>query len=132
MTDLDAVLREMDFEFFGEGKFKTSAEKFLGQPDAVLVDLRADEERALVDLPLRGLVRTIPLPLAELPDRWEEIPADCPVGLLCSSHTRSAFAYLYLRARGRTNARILLHGYDALLQEMTPGKVRARLRARKG
>ena len=130
MADIDTVLRGMDFDFFGEGRFKTTPEKLLGEPGAVLVDLRSDEEREILALPMRGLVETIPLPLTELPDRLTEIPEDRPVGLFCSSHTRSTMAYLYLRAHGRTNAKILLQGYDALLQELKPGKVRSRLRAK--
>ncbi|MBN1826652.1 MAG: rhodanese-like domain-containing protein [Candidatus Eisenbacteria bacterium] len=132
MADFDAVLREMDFAFIGEGRFKITADRLLEGPDTILVDLRSDEERAIIDLRPEELLKTISLPLDELPERLSEIPRDKTVGLFCSSHTRSTMAYFYLRAHGYENAKILLSGYDALLPELTPGKLSRRLRARRG
>ena len=128
MNRVDDAYRAMDFDFFGNGRHQTRPAAFFDNPGAVLVDLRSDQERALLTVRLDWLT-TIHMPLHELPDRYQEIPTDAPVGLFCSSDTRSALALAYLRARGYTSARILAGGYQALVDELKPGKVYQRLNA---
>ena len=122
MDRLDDAYRAMDFGFFGNGRHQTRPAALFDDPRAVLVDLRSDRERALLPVQLDWLT-TVHIPLHELPDRHQEIPTDAPVGLFCSSDTRSAMALAYLRARGYASARILAGGYQALVEELKPGKV---------
>ena len=131
MRDLDDAIRQMDFDFFGRGRHKTTPRELLDDADGVLVDLRADEERAVLAVAPVG-IRCLHLPLHELPERYAEIPRDRNVGLFCSSDNRSAIAFAYLAARGFGAARIVAGGYAALVEELKPGKVLARRSARSG
>ena len=127
MKDMDEALRSMDFEFYGRGEHKTSHEALFKAKDALLLDLRSDEERKIVNIQLPW-IPTLHIPLHELPGRWTEIPEDRPVGLFCSSDTRSTMAFAYLYARGYRQARILLGGYGAMSEALKPGKLYARLK----
>jgi rhodanese-related sulfurtransferase len=64
----------------------------------VVIDVREEEEVAAGMIP--G-ARNIPL--AELPDRHDEIPASGEVILVCRSGNRSSRAYDYLQLQGFTN-----------------------------
>ncbi|MBW1872518.1 MAG: rhodanese-like domain-containing protein [Deltaproteobacteria bacterium] len=119
----------MDFEFFGKGHHQIAPQPFLEQREAIIVDLRSDEEVALLPIRMERTVKTIHIPLHKLPDRLEEIPADIPVGLFCSADTRSAMALAYLRSHGYTNARILAGGYQSLVEELKPGRLFKRLQS---
>ena len=44
MNDIENVIKEMDFQFFGSGKHKMEAEDFLAAKNNVLLDVRAREE----------------------------------------------------------------------------------------
>ena len=128
MESLDRAFRKMNFEFFGRSLHKISPAAFFGQAGAVFVDLRSEEERGILPVTLPGL-RCLHIPLHELPERWEEIPLDLPVGLFCSSDNRSAMAFAYLGGRGYVSVRIIAGGYEALVGELKPGKVYKRLTA---
>ncbi len=68
-----------------------------GVPDgAFLLDVRRDDEWAAGHAP-----DAVHIPLAELPDRVGEVPADQPVVAVCHAGGRSAKATAYLRAQGR-------------------------------
>jgi len=128
MESMDKVLRGITFDFFGRALHKITPAAFFGGAEGVLVDLRSTEERGILTVTIPGL-ECLHIPLHELPDRWEEIPMDLPVGLFCSSDNRSAMAFLYLRGRGYMSARILAGGYEALVVEFKPGKIYKRLKA---
>ena len=128
MDSLDGALRKMDFGFFGEGRHKIALETLLDMTEAVFVDLRSDGEIEVLPISIDWL-RSIHIPLHRLPERWSEIPDDRPVGLFCSSDTRSAIALAYLMSRGYGSVRIVAGGYEALVEELKPGKLYARLSA---
>ena len=119
---MDNILRRMDFNFFGKSLHKTTPSTLLNTPDAVFVDVRSNEERRILPIELPGAAN-LHIPLHELPDRWNEIPEDRSIGLFCSSDTRATIAFMYLRTRGYTSARIVLGGYETLVAELKPGKL---------
>jgi rhodanese-related sulfurtransferase len=127
MERVNDAYRAMDFEFFGNGHHQIAPQAFLEKPEAVIVDLRSDQEVALLPIHMERMAKTIHIPFHELPDRLKEIPADVPAGLFCSADTRSAMALAYLRSNGYTNARILAGGYQSLVEELKPGKLFKRL-----
>lgn len=55
------------------------------------------------------------IPLPELYDRLDEVPADRPVIVMCQTGSRSAVAASLLRARGRDRVRNAAGGYAAWL-----------------
>jgi len=122
MDALDDALRKMNFDYFGKGLHKVSPAALFDKLQAVFVDLRADEEREALPIEIPRL-RNIQIPLHHLPQRWKEIPRNLPVGLFCSGDTRSAIALVYLVARGYDAARIVIGGYEALVEELKPGKL---------
>jgi len=125
MCTLEGTLRSMTFEFLGTGGHKVAHADLFAAPDAVVLDVRTREEAESLAFPLRHQVReVIQIPLNELPDRLDELPPDCPIGILCVSDVRSAIAFAYLRAKGCTQARILAGGTAALVAELKTGKVR--------
>ena len=118
----------MDFDYFGTNRHKTTPQAFFTVPDAVFLDLRSNEEYGI--LPIRiDFLHGLHIPLHELPDRCGEIPKDKPIGLFCSSDTRSSIALAYLATRGFDPVQIIAGGYEALVGELKPGKVHKRCRA---
>lgn len=81
------------------------------------------EEMGYLTLPF-----ALHIPINELPERWQEVPADQPVATFCSSVTRAVMAWAYLQLRGLDQARILDAGYEDLAAELKPGKVYRRTR----
>ena len=62
---------------------------------AALVDVREPDEFDEVRVP-----GALPLPLAEVPSRVDEIPNDATVYMICAKGGRSLAAAEFLRARG--------------------------------
>ena len=89
------------------------------------MDLRSRREFEILPIAIDWL-RSLHIPLHELPDRWQEIPGEGTVGLFCSSDVRSAIAFAYLKARGYRSVRIVAGGYEALAEELKPGRLLAR------
>ncbi len=128
---MDDFVRELTFAFFGQGKHKITCDKFLGNPDAVLLDVRTREEVECLHFPLKHQVRqSLAIPLNELPDRLDEIPRDGVIGLLCVTDVRSSMAFLYLRSKGFDNVRILAGGTSGLVEQLKTGKVRNHILAK--
>jgi len=119
----DDLLKEMTFDFFGSGGHKMSVRQLLSGPDAVLLDVRSDEEIGTLDLPFSHDVTTLRIPTTEIPGRIHEIPADRPVAVFCSAGTRSAIVYAYLRTMGLDRARVLVGGYGEIAEHAKPGKL---------
>ncbi len=129
---IDDILRGLTFEFLGQGAHKTTPEALLGDPNATLLDVRTEEEVRAVRFPLEGLaLRSLHIPLSDLPDRTEEIPSRGMVAILCVSDVRSAIAYVYLQSQGFRNVRILAGGTAQLLSQLKTGNVRKQLLARR-
>jgi adenylyltransferase/sulfurtransferase len=60
------------------------------------------------------------IPVGELPTRFEELPKDKEIIVLCKSGTRSAYAAQLLRGAGFLRAYSLEGGIDAWADEIDP------------
>jgi len=128
---MDDFMRTLTFDFFGQGKHKITCDEFLGDPNAVLLDVRTREEVECLSFPLKHQVSlSLAIPLDKLPDRLDEIPRDRVVGLLCVTDVRSSMAFLYLRSKGLNNVRILAGGTSGLVEQLKTGKVRNHILAK--
>lgn len=117
----DRWIRGLDFEFWSTGQHKIEPPVFFEKwtkGEAILLDVRAAEERAFVAFPF-----ALEIPVNELPARLSEIPRDKLVGTFCSGGDRSNVAFAYLRTHGFENVRIISGGYSSIIPEMMPGKV---------
>ncbi|WP_329310066.1 MBL fold metallo-hydrolase [Streptomyces sp. NBC_01262] len=86
------------------------------QPPLVL-DVRGTAERQ------EGLIDgSLHIPLAELPRRLDEVPADRPLVVHCAGGHRSSIAASVLRHAGRTDVSDLLGGYGAWLLLPAPAR----------
>lgn len=128
MLEFDDVLRSMSLEFFGTGSHKTTVPKLFQSVGAVFLDVRSNEENASLALPLKFQARSLHIPLDELPDRYQELPKEPPIGIFCSAVVRASIAYAYLRTKGHANVYVLEGGYAALVEELKPGKIFMRMR----
>jgi len=121
-ASFDKWIAACDFTFWSHGQHKVMADQFLkawAQGDALLLDVRTDEEIQYLTLP-----KALHIPFHDLPSRWQEIPRDRLVATFCSGGERAAVAYAYLHARGLENVRILVGGYSHLSDELLPGKLK--------
>ncbi len=117
-----------DFEYWSTGQHKIDAPIFFQkwvQGEAVLLDVRAPEEREFLSFPF-----ALEIPINELPARLDEIPRDKIVATLCTAGDRSNVAFAYLQAQGFDNVRIISGGYANIIPEIWPGKVRKTLRSK--
>ena len=123
MNEFTNVLRSMNLEFFANGKHKIAAEKLFESKDAVFLDVRSKEEAESIAFPLKFQAECIHIPTNEIPDRLLEIPKDKPVGIFCSAGTRAAIVYAFLRANGYDNVKIMVGGYEEIINMLKPGKI---------
>jgi rhodanese-related sulfurtransferase len=86
----------------------TAADVALRAGGAVLIDVRERSEYEQAHIP-----GSILIPLAELPRRMSEIPADQDVYVHCRMGARSARAVDYLRTFGRPNSYNVSGGIEA-------------------
>ncbi|MGN5239674.1 MULTISPECIES: rhodanese-like domain-containing protein [unclassified Rhodococcus (in: high G+C Gram-positive bacteria)] len=90
---------------------RTSVEdldRLLAAGSVTLVDIRNPGERAS-----GSIAGSIPIPLAELQLRLDQVPDDKPIVVHCAGGWRSSVAASLLRAQGFTNVSDLLGGYNA-------------------
>lgn len=120
---MDDVFKQMTLEFFGTGKHKISAEKFLEEKDFVFLDVRTYEEIKVLafNFELFG-IQTFKIPINELPQRYNELPKEKTIACFCSSGTRSAWAYTYLLSKG-IKAKWLSASNEDLAMLLKPGKI---------
>ncbi|MEJ2758546.1 MAG: rhodanese-like domain-containing protein [Anaerolineales bacterium] len=115
-------INDLDFEFWSTGQHKVPPKIFLekwAKGEAVLLDVRADQEKDFVNLPF-----ALAIPINEIPQRLDEIPRDKLVATFCSGGDRAGVAFAYLRTQGFVNVRILKATYAELMSELLPGKLR--------
>ncbi len=86
---------------------------------AVILDVREPWEVALVGLP-----GAITIPLGQLQQRWQEVPDDQPVVVVCHHGMRSLQATLFLRAQGCQDVFNLMGGIDAYAVTADPSLAR--------
>ena len=123
MNDLEKVIESMDFQFFATGQHKVEAEIFLQNKDAILLDVRAQEEMETVQFHLTHHLKVLEIPAHEVPSRLNEIPKDKFIGIFCSSGIRCTMIFLYLKSKGFNQIKILEGGYNNLLSALMPGKI---------
>jgi rhodanese-related sulfurtransferase len=94
-----------------------AARTALAAGQAVMVDLREPEEHATGVAAGARL-----LPLQQLAQRWQEIPADPaqPVLLICQTQNRSSAALRLLRERGYAHVRYVHGGMSGWAQRGWP------------
>ena len=127
MHQLNKVLKSMTLEFFGGGNHKMTAAKFVTADNTFFLDVRAREEFETVSFGLKYHMPSAHIPIDQIADRLHELPDNKTIGVFCASGIRSAMVYLYLRANGFENVRIIEGGYAELLAELKPGKLLKRL-----
>jgi len=96
----------------------------LGRVDQMPVSDLAAKRKGLVVIDVRGRTEWdeghVPgatlIPLAELPDRIGEVPADQPIAVHCQGGGRSAIAVSLLRARGRQAVSNVQGGFGAWVE----------------
>ena len=123
MNEFKNILRSMNLEFFASGKHKITMEKLFESNDTGFLDVRSNEEVESVTFPLKFQTEYIHIPTNEVPNRLSEIPRDRTIGVFCSAGIRASIVYAFLRANGFDNVRILVGGYEALLNELKPSKI---------
>lgn len=123
MLKFKNVLKDMDLEFFANGKHKIAAEKLFESKDAVFLDVRSKEEVGSIAFPLKFQAESVHIPTDEIPDRLSEIPKNKLIGVFCSAGIRAAIVYAFLRANGYDNVKIIVGGYVELVNVLKPGKI---------
>jgi len=123
MNDLEKVISEMDFQYFGTGQHKMEVDAFLATDNATLLDVRAREEVETIKLPLAHHVEVLEIPTNEIPARINEIPKDRLIGVFCSAGVRAVIIFTYLKSKGYDRVKIILGGYPPLMQAIMPGKL---------
>jgi rhodanese-related sulfurtransferase len=125
MDALDNVLLEMDLNFVGNAQHKITVADLVSDKNAVLLDVRTEEEALTVTLGFSCHLHSVHLPLHRLPLEYSTVPSRATVGIFCPHSVRAAVAYTYLRSKGYKNVFVLEGGYAALLEEARPGRVLA-------
>ncbi len=129
--NIEEVLQSMDFEFFGNSKHKISPDALLKTEGAVLLDVRSMIEYETISFNLIHNISMLHIPVDKIPERLSEIQKDKMTGIFCSSSVRASMTYLYLRALGYENVRILQGGYDSLVAELKTGKLYKYIKSQK-
>jgi rhodanese-related sulfurtransferase len=83
--------------------------------DLMLLDVREPDEIATAAI---GWATTIPM--AEIPQRLEELPRDKPIAVLCHSGARSGRVAAFLNANGFPEAVNVAGGIDAWSRTIDP------------
>ncbi|TKG96857.1 rhodanese-like domain-containing protein [Puteibacter caeruleilacunae] len=123
MNNLDNVIEEMDFQYFGTGQHKIEPEQFLTKENTVFLDVRAKEETETVKFNLEHHCEVLEIPTDEVPARINEIPKVKLIGVFCSAGVRAAIIFTFLRSKGYQHVKIIPGGYPPLMQAIMPGKL---------
>ena len=127
MNDLEKVISEMDFRYFGNGEHKVEIDKFFAGENIVFLDVRAKEEQETVKLSLSHHCQVLEIPTNEIPKRINEIPKDKSIGIFCSAGVRATIIFVYLKSKGFKDVKIILGGYPPLMAALMPGKLYKKL-----
>jgi rhodanese-related sulfurtransferase len=123
MNEIEKIINSMDFTFCGTGKHKIDATTFLASQNAVLLDVRANEETSTIKLSLKHHLPVIEIPFNELPLKIDQLPNDKFIGVFCSSGVRSAISFAYLKSKGFENVKMIEGGYQQFMEAIMPGKI---------
>ena len=100
---------------FGEVEALELHERLASEEPPFLLDVRQPHEWDIVNLEPEGAVM---IPLAELPDRLDEIPADREIVVYCRTGARSASAAQMLVEEGFSNVFNFVGGIHAWVDEV--------------
>ena len=92
-------------------------ERLASEEPPFLLDVRQPHEWDIVNLEPEGAVM---IPLAELPDRLDEIPAEREIVVYCRTGARSATAAQMLVDEGFSSVFNLVGGIHAWVDEIDP------------
>ena len=123
MKEIEEILRHYTFENFAKEDHKIYPADFFSLDEKILLDVRSREEMEIVKFPLKDILKVIEIPIYEIPDRFKEIPNRTTVGIFCAASIRAIMVFLYLKAKGYDNVKILAGGYDLMFPELKPGKL---------
>lgn len=118
MKELDDVYRSCTLDYFESGMYRIMMADFLAlkkEDKAMMLDLRSKEECDLVSLSF-----AYNIPIAELPDRLAELPKDKVIVAFCASSIRAVMAFVYLKAAGFDNVKILTDKLQDLTANFMP------------
>ncbi len=123
--DITELLNTCTFDFFGQSKHKLTPEKLLKTPDALILDVRSNEEfkSIVVSYGAFSNIDHIHIPISEITERIDEVPKDKNIAVFCPSNFRSTLVYAYLKMKGYESVRILSGGYLGLAELTMPGKL---------
>jgi len=109
-TKGEAIMQETNETGLGPDELSVETLKQMRDrgDDFVLVDVRNPNE-----FEIGTIAGAVPLPLPELPARFQELPKDKLVVLHCKAGVRSARALTFLRQQGYTRLKHLAGGIDA-------------------
>ncbi len=127
MNELEDVICEMDFQYFGAGQHKMEVDAFLSAENTIFLDVRAKKEQETVKLPLLHHCKVLEIPTHEIPKRIDEIPRNKTIGVFCSAGVRASIIFIYLKSKGYKDVKILLGGYPPLMAALMPGKLYKKL-----
>jgi rhodanese-related sulfurtransferase len=130
---MEQILKNLTLDFFGKGKHKISPEKFFDIGNGLLLDVRSKEEADSISIEMKrhSNVESLNIPINEIPERINEIPAGKFIAVFCPANFRSAIVYAYLLSKGFSDVRILEGGYLALTEALKPGKVLKAVQSKK-
>ena len=83
--------------------------------ELVVLDVREHDELAAAAI--EGIVH---IPMAEIPDRFGELPTDRDIAVLCHSGRRSELVVRFLRANGYPRALNVTGGIDQWSRDIDP------------
>ena len=83
--------------------------------ELVVLDVREPDELAAA-----SLEEVVHIPMAEIPNRFGELPTDRDIAVLCHSGRRSELVVRFLRANGYPRALNITGGIDQWSREVDP------------
>lgn len=119
MNDMNDVMAEMDFQFFGSGEHGMSVDGMrtvINNDHFLFLDVRTNEEVKYVSFPFAKHI-----PFDELPKRLEELPKDKCIVTFCSSVFRGAMAYAFLLANGFDEVKGMVAPIEDMVMAFKPG-----------
>lgn len=128
MKELEKVICEMDFKYFGTGQHKIDPEVFFALDNNIFLDIRAKEEVETVKFSLSHYCTVLEIPTNEVPLNLYKIPKDKTIGVFCSSGVRAVIIFTYLRTMGYEKVKVIAGGYVPLMAAIMPGKLYKRIK----
>ncbi|WP_457677733.1 rhodanese-like domain-containing protein [Thermovibrio sp.] len=113
-------VKEMTIDWLSQSNHKITLEAFFEKwkkGEAVLLDVRTDEEARFVNLEGLGMR----IPLNQLPDRLNELPKDKLICTVCPGKVRATIAYSLLIEEGFDNAKVLASSPAEIAEFIKPG-----------